>query len=465
MKSSNDNNFILNNNASVTNSKVFHHHINDNNNNNNNILCNNQHGVSKSVILNYDKNTLEYKNNKNLIFNQQQYKTDVNGNSNTMMMTATNCNKHQYYLHQNHLSTNSFANNHQINEKNLNGINQLKNELLQSKKHFITNGVETCVDNHQKSNKFHIAKNHHNGIDETDNHLLHTTTTNGLLSKNGITNGLQHHNHHRQSHHQQQPQHVGDKDSSSSNVLEIIPTNVNIHKVNGHLNGLLKSNGHSSIRNGYQTTSVKVTEITNGMMQNEKYQANEFNGHARTSHESSYSIANANASSIGQSSNIFVRNCSQHASALLTAATTIGRSNDFSTIKINYVSRQPMTVSNGINHNFHGTILHEQNPTKISKTNIPNIVINEINGSDHIGSPSPSSSSSSSSSTSSFSSSSIDEKEDVHTGKNYFKISFIYFVFQCDCINVLLAFNKFLLLLLNCFFTSKKNHSLTLIYR
>lgn len=445
LNSSNGNNLILNNNASVTNSKVYHHHINgNNNNNNNNILCNNnQHGVSKSVILNYDKNTLEYKNNKNLILNQQQNKVDVNGNSNTTMMVATNYNNHQHHLRRNHSSTNSFANNqlnhnHQIYEKHLNGINQLKNELLQSKKHYITNGVENCVDSHQKSNKFHIAKNHHNGIDETDNHLLHTTTTaNGLLSKNGITNGLQHHNHHRQSHHQQ-PQHIGDKDNSSSNVLENIPTNVNIHKVNGHLNGLLNSNGHSSIRNSYPT-SVKVTEITNGFMPNVcKYQENEFNGHTRTSHESSYSNVNGNGSSTGRGSNVFVRNCSQHASgALLTAAAaaTNGRSNDFSTIKINYVSRQPivrgssMTVSNGKTHSFHGTSLHEQIPTKISKTNIPNIVINEINGSDHIGSPSPSSSSSSSSSTSSFSSSSIDEKEEVQTGKNYF----IFFI-KCDCI-------------------------------
>lgn len=376
LNNSNGNSLILNNNASVTNSnKVYHHHINGNNNNNNVLCNNNQNGVSKSVILNYDKNTLEYKNNKNLILNQQQNKVDTTSTTTNNFNNGTN----------HHSSPNGFANNnhhlrhnHQIYEKHLNGINQLKNELLHSKKHYITNGVENCADNHQRSNKFHIAKNHHNGIDETDNHLLHTTT-NGILSKN----------------HRSLLQHIGSRDNSGSNVLENIPTNVNIHKVNGQLNGLL--NGHSTaVRNGHHHP-VKVTEITNGY-------AHELNGHSRTSHENGH--------------NGFVRNCSLNSTpAAAVSATTNGRSNDFSTIKINYVSRQhivrgpSMTVSNG-------TGLHELNPSKCATTNIPNIVINGSN--DHFGekmvngpSPSPSSSSSTLS---------MDEKEEIHNGKKDFLI-------------------------------------------
>jgi hypothetical protein len=385
LNNSNSNSLILNNtnnNASVTNNKAYHHH----NNSNNNVLCNNnQNGVSKSVILNYDKNTLEYKNNKNLLLNQQQNKVDTTTTTNNFN-NGTN----------HHSSSNGFANNHlhhnhQIYEKHLNGINQLKNELLHSKKHYITNGVENCVDNHRKSNKFHIAKNHHNGIDETDNHHLLHTTTNGNLSKN--------HHHSRSLHHLQ---HVGaNKDNDSSNVLENIPTNVNIHKVNG----LLNSNGHSVVRNGHHP--VKVTEITNGYaLHHHEHSTGELNGHSRTSHENNR--------------NGFVRNCRNNSTtAAAVSATTNVRPNDFSTIKINYVSRQhivrgpSMTVSNGGTNNFHSTSLHDLNPSKCATTNIPNIVINGSN--DHFGEkmvspPSPSSSSSTLS---------MDEKEEIQNGKRF----------------------------------------------
>lgn len=422
MNNSNGNSLILNNNASVTNNKVYHHHLHinsNNNNNNNNILCNNnQNGVSKSVILNYDKNTLEYKNNKNLILNQQQNKVDTT--------TATN-NFNNGTNH--HSSSNGFANNHlhhnhQIYEKHLNGINQLKNELLHSKKHYITNGGENCIDNHPKSNKFHIAKNHHNGIDETDNHhLLHTT--NGILSKS-------HHLHSRNPHHLQQ--HAGNKDNGSSNVLENIPTNVNIHKVNGQLNGLLNSNGHSVVRNGHHPAKVKVTEITNGYaLHHHENGTSELNGNSRTSHENNR--------------NGFVRNCSHNStSAATVSASANGRLNDFSTIKINYVSRQHFvrgpstTVSNGSTNNFHSTSLHELNPTKCATTNIPNIV---INGNDHFGekivSPTPSSSSSTLS---------MDEKEEIQNGKRFSSLNinvilFCSVVFFSNCFSFIFYFKSF----------------------
>lgn len=395
LNNSNGNSLILNNNASVTNNnKVYHHHINSNNN----VLCNNnQNGVSKSVILNYDKNTLEYKNNKNLILNRhQQSKVDTSSTAANNFNNGTN----------HHSSSNGFTNNnhlhhnHQIYEKHLNGINQLKNELLHSKKHYITNGVENCVDNHQRSNKFHVAKNHlNNGIDETDNHLLHTTA-NGILSKS----------HH---HNSRSLQHIGNRDNSGSNVLENIPTNVNIHKVNGSLNGLLSSNGHSRI--GHH--SVKVTEITNGYKRHHE-NGGDLNGHSRTSHEN------------GRNSNGFVRNCSLNSNGTVSA-TTNGRLNDFSTIKINYVSRQhvvrgpSMTVSNGGINNLHGTSLHELNPTKCATTNIPNIVINGSN--DHFGEKmvsGPSPSPSSSSSTLSF-----DEKEEIQIGKEKPFHEFLHLMF------------------------------------
>jgi hypothetical protein len=405
---------------------VYHHHINGNNHNSNNVgplFCNNhqQNGVSKSsVILNYDKNTLEYKNNKNLILNQQKNKVDASTNNNhhhnssTTTATTQHYNNHQQHFRNHHHNSSTNNHNHQIYEKNLNGINQLKNELLNTKsKRYITTtttGVENCVDSHhQKSNKFHIAKNHHNGIDETDNHLLHT---NGLLSKSGLQhrNLLHNHHHHRQTNHQLQ-HNIDDVDNSGSNVLENIPTNVNIHKVNGHLNGLLNSTVQSpspqtttTIRNGqHRATSVRVSEITNGYQQQQQH---ELNGHSRTSHETA-TASNGNG---------FVRSCAAN-----------GRTNDFSTIKINYVSRHQivrgpstMTVSNGFHSNGNSSSssnLHEPNPTKIiSTTNIPNIVINEINGPNDHDSPSPSSSSS----TSSYASSSMDEKEEVLNGKKFF---------------------------------------------
>lgn len=391
LNNSNGNSLILNNNTSVTNNKIYHHH-HINNGNNNNILCNNnQNGVSKSVILNYDKNTLEYKNNKNLILNRQQKKVDTTTTATNNFNNGTN-----HHSSQNGFANNHLHHNHQIYGKHLNGINQLKNELLHSKKHYITNGVEKCVDNHQKSNKFSIAKNHHNGIDETDNHHLLHTTTNGILSKN--------HHHSRSLH-----QHIvgANKDNGNSNALENIPTNVNIHKVNGQLNGLLNSNEHLVVRNGHHPATVKVTEITNGYaLHHHENGTGELSGHSRTSHENNR--------------NGFVRNSSHNSTAAATiSASTNGRSNDFSTIKINYVSRQHivrgplMAVSNGGTNNFHSISLHELNPSKCATTNIPNIVINGSN--DHFSEkmvrpPSPSSSSSSTLS--------MDEKEEIQNGKS-----------------------------------------------
>lgn len=365
-----------NNNAIVTNNKIYHH-LNHHITNNNNVLCNNnnQNGVSKSVILNYDKNTLEYKNNKNLILNQHQNinKVDVNGNNTTT-------------------HNNGYANNHQIYEKHLNGINQLKNELQSTKRFIITstgtpNGTDNC-ENNQKSHKYHIniAKNRqHNGtsitqpsIDEPDNGIVmqqHHPITNGLMKNRLITAAAV----------------KFDKDNNNendtANVLENIPANVNIHKVNG-LN--LNSNGHhhnhrsnNIIKNGHSVGTVKVTELSNG------------NAPARNGYHHEQQ---------SQKTNGFVRNCSN------------GRLNDFSTIKINYVSRQvapprghhsSSATSNGNtvsstnghatngnshcnsnnnnsnnNHFHHGTVsLHENPKNTTSATNIPSIPNIVINGS------------------------------------------------------------------------------------
>lgn len=263
------NNRDYNNSSIVTNNnKIYHnHHIN--NNNNNNTLCNNNNN-QKSVILNYDKNTLDYKNNKNLILNQ-----------------------------------------HQMYEKHLNGINQLKNELQSTKRFIIStttaipqlppplpvsavpttmnisatnNGsqpplllplispatiVDSCVD------KFHInlAKNHRNNIVNRRNI---TPLTPSVDETDNAANDLA---------------------MTKSGILENMPTNVNIHKVNGHLNGILNSNSNII------KPSLKVTELSNGNFRN------------------------------GHHQNGFVKNCSANGQN--------GRSmNDFSTIKINYVSRQ-----------------------------------------------------------------------------------------------------------------------------
>lgn len=417
----NKNDYSNNNNSIVTNKKIYHH-LNHHITNNNNVLCNNnQNGVSKSVILNYDKNTLEYKNNKNLILNRHQNisnnKGDINGNNTT---TTNNYNSPSH---------NGYANNHhQIYEKHLNGINQLKNELQSTKRFIITtqaptsgttNGVENC-ENNQKSNKFHIniAKNHRNhhqngtsvtqqqqqpSIDETDNVMQqHHPITNGIMKNRLITSAA-----------------ISDKDKNgndTTNVLENIPANVNIHKVNGHLNGLhLNSNGHhhhhnngnnnSIIKNGHSGT-VKVTEISNGYHNGKHADSTISNGHATRNgyhHEQSHKT------------NGFVRNCSHN-----TNGSNNGRSNDFSTIKINYVSRQivgrgqPTTnstsmaasaTSNGNtvsstnghatngnshcnsnntsnnNHFHHGTVsLHDNSKNTTSATNIPNIPNIVING-------------------------------------------------------------------------------------
>lgn len=326
------------NNSIVTNNKIYHHRITNNNNHNNSI----QNGVSKSVILNYDKNTLEYKNNKNLILNQHQNhnKVDINGNITT--------------------ASNGYGNNHQMYEKHLNGINQLKNELQSTKRFVISTQTPTSAGaatngDDNNNNKYHIniAKNRHqSSTDEVDNAIKHR-----LITENG---------------------------SDTSNVLENIPANVNIHKVNGHLNGMnLSSNGHNFIKNG----PVKVPDV----YQNGKHNENNI-GYAKKNgynHEQSHKP------------NGFVRNCTNNGH---------GRSADFSTIKINYISRQIVvrgqsmatsnsTVSstaahtngnaNGNNSNnnsnnnhfhHHATVSLHDNMTK-NVTNIPNIPNIVINGS------------------------------------------------------------------------------------
>jgi len=311
------NNKIDYNSLTNHNNNKMYHHINggNNNNNNNNLLCNNQNAVSKSVIRNYDKSTLDYKNNKNLILNQHQnnnnnHKIDMNG-------------YHQQY------------------EKHLNGINQLhRNERLHNKR-FIITGSSNGGSEKEKFSKY--AGNSH------DDDSSHSSS-----SRDG-----------------------------SPNVLDNIPPHVNIHKVNGHLNGFFSSNGHSK-------TTVKVTEIA-AAVAIENGMESTTNGHSN-----------------GRSSNgsSFVRNCSHTTAAAATAtaiaAATNGRSNDFSTIKINYVSRQTVrgpaaaatavTATNGYvttngghaatnGHNFNGTTITTTSLHDKPKTNIPSIPNIVINGS------------------------------------------------------------------------------------
>jgi hypothetical protein len=289
--SNNINNSILNNKSDfngVTNNKIYHH-INGNNNNNNN----NENAVSKAVILGFDKNKLDYKNNKNLILNQQQNKVDINGNNS---LTNNNYNRTSDYEH------------HQMYEKHLNGINQLKKEI-HMKRFIITNGVNDNIIN-LRNTKFKI-------VDQAK---------------------------------EVEVVQVNDDEPN-------IPTNANIHKVNGHLSGFY-SNGQN-MRNGQ---NVRITELsTNGHTKNGGVKVNE-NGCAKAQNSTRKS---------------FARNCST------TNNMMNGRSNDFSTIKINYVSRQVHhgTISNGYvstnGHATNGNGMHEKTKNAFNTTpNIPNIVIN-----------------------------------------------------------------------------------------
>lgn len=359
LNNSNGNNSILNNKNDFNNvtNKVYHHingTVNNSNNLNGTLCVNNQNGVSKSVIINIDKNTLDYKNNKNLILNQQQNKVDINGNN-----TTTNNNNHQNNYHH--------ANHHQIYEKHLNGINQLKKNGLPTKRFIITNGgVENC--DNQKNGKFQITKNG-NGYDQPDNSFVNGSAKNGFN-----LNGHSNHKVHTAN------GHIAKDDSPI--VIENIPPNVNIHKVNGHLNGFY-SNGHHT-RGGSHT--VKVTEIssaTNGHNNGKNHEngidtCKTTNGYTKA-HEVSHKHHENGTN--GARTNGFVRQCSHQS--------TNGRPNDFSTIKINYVSRHAArgpsngyVATNATNGTHNGTTIVGNGMHEVSKNaitniaNIPNIVIN-----------------------------------------------------------------------------------------
>jgi hypothetical protein len=270
----------------VTN-KIYHHHINGNS------LCNNnQNSIAKSVILGFDKNTLDYKNNKNMILNRHK-----NNGNNTL--TNNNYNQSSAYASQ------------QIYEKHLNSVNHLK-----SVKHFIiTNEIENF--DTKKNVKFQLVKPQ-NGVETQQEHHHHLHTNgNGNVTKD-----------------------------KAPNVLEIIPTNVNIHKVNGHLNGFYMS-GHNNMKNGTESTVAAAPNLKS-------------------------------AESHSKTRNGFVRNCSHGNN------TTNGRSNECSTIKINYVSRQTRGGYVNVNTNAQATndnhlqdvSLHEKPKRATNTPSVPNIMIN-----------------------------------------------------------------------------------------
>lgn len=259
--------------------KIYHHHINGNS------LCNNnQNSIAKSVILGYDKNTLDYKNNKNMILNRHKNKADINGNN---TMTNNNYNQSNAYASQ------------QIYEKHLNSINHLKSGL--HAKHFI---IANEIENFDTKKKFQKPQN----VVEPQEPL--NNIGNGNVTK-----------------------------TKAPNVLEIIPTNVNIHKVNGHLNGFYTS-GHN-MKNGSETAVQNLKSAESHSKPHEK------------------------------SRNGFVRNCSHN-----------GRSNECSTIKINYVSRQIRggyvnTNAQATNENHsQDNSLHEKPKRATNTPSVPNIVIN-----------------------------------------------------------------------------------------
>lgn len=264
----NDNHSIMNNKNNVANIMSYHHHQNINER-----ICGGKHQneVAKSVILSYDKRSLDYKNNKNLIQNQKENKVDFNGNS-TMV-------------------------NHQIFEKSLNGINQIISGL-QSKR-FINNinSVES-IDN-LKSAKFQCGKK------QKDDEIL-------------LINGIGH-------------------VAKSEALTDKVPSTISIHKINGYLNGF-KSD--ADVKNGQaERETLPTLAKCHEKPQNGK--------------------------------NLLAKTCVQFI--------TNGRSNDSSTIKINYVSRQTRGPSSGhVSNNgqaFNGNHFHDAVPTKAA-TNIPNIVIN-----------------------------------------------------------------------------------------
>ena len=298
--------------------------LNINNNNNN------HNTVSKSVILNLDKSTLEYKNNKNLILNQHQNKVDINGNNNTI------ANNNNYNNNNNNNNNNNHNNNNNIYEKHLNGsINQLKMGL--NGKHFILNGTESC-DN--KNVKFHITK----PVSRFSTGSLTERPVNGLRSN------------------------LNGNSDAPLNGLRTNGISVSGLRTNGHvLNG---SSTKAPLTNGYLTKN-----------ENENDSQKLTNGH--TKHESTIKSTENGTTTNGRS-NGFVRNCSH---------TSNGRSNDYSTIKINYVSRQvvrgtvPATIPSTTIFNGNNG-LHDFPKTITNTPSIPNIVINgnvsEFNGTDKI---------------------------------------------------------------------------------
>jgi hypothetical protein len=124
----NESDSVLNNNKSESHSltnQENHHPLNGS-------LCrNNQNEVSKYVILNFDKNTLEYKNNKNLILKQTSIELNRYDSNNKHSMNNNNINR------------SITRENHHNFEKHLNDINQLKKEL-QEKRFIVKNTPEIC---------------------------------------------------------------------------------------------------------------------------------------------------------------------------------------------------------------------------------------------------------------------------------------------------------------------------------
>jgi hypothetical protein len=274
------------NNANANRKVTFNHHNKCVNNHNGAVYCNNNHnGVAKaSVILNYDKNALEYKNNKNLILNSHN-------NVNKVETSTTNNQQHQVY------------------EKHLNGINQLKNELQSTKRFIITTSGSANV-------------------------IMLPNDANDVDCENNKNNG-----------------------NKFPSIDDVDGEKV-LHKVNR----LLNHNGSGLY--------VKLPDL-----------------------------ANNNNSNSAASNNGFVRNCTSGNNLV----TNNSRSNDFSTIKINYVARQLQRTAatnqatsshaqvtkstiNNCNKRFHSASLHEAKIT--ASTNlIPNIVINgsnDLNYSDKI---------------------------------------------------------------------------------
>lgn len=178
---------ILNNKSefhSLTNKII--HRINDNCNRNN---------VTQSVILCFDKGTVDHKNRKNFILNQKHNKFNVNGSK---LQTANKCDRFNVFDYDQNF------------HKDFNEIHKLKNEL--SKHLMITDDTEETCENM----KLHIRNN----ADVPD----------GCISNNKLTliKGFEH-----------------KPIDEVSNAIHVIPTNLNIHKIDG------LSKSHENARSGF----------------------------------------------------------------------------------------------------------------------------------------------------------------------------------------------------------------------